>query len=506
MRQRPRMQLQRGAGSRELTTKKYKADNKKNIYNGKSDIDAPIKGPFIIAPSRDESRGRDDGDFNSALSELQETNIENEITIQHLREQLLHLSLEREAERNMSDELKKCMADEKKKCEDLIRREREGFVDASRNQQKEIDKWARRARELQEKCNRAGNRAGSNVDLSENIKVLVSSLDDAKKTEEYYERKLMDLKAEKEEEHQNLMQDVEKANLDLKEAHNVCSTLKQEIDMLRHALDELSSMKGQDEGTAQLPLWLDASHPAGLKDTKASHYEESGAKLGDFTRPSLHSDSLESFENFQKDLLTLMMDDPGMVHSLSANLGPCNICHNQSHPSLRCPMLTEEHLEDDIKTRMEELKNELEIQKQQRRQQKDIERKQQKSSIGQTPSDDGSLLEQNEVAEELASDSEENAAPSRSRLEINATAQATKRVPFAKSAPINAIVGRDLPNPGNCSDVAKKSNDPKGWDFTKKRQDPEGWDFTANGKCTKENVERGHWRKCLVISPKENAE
>mmetsp|Transcript_43527 Transcript_43527/g.74283 ORF Transcript_43527/g.74283 Transcript_43527/m.74283 type:complete len:833 (-) Transcript_43527:173-2671(-) len=140
----------------------------------------------------------------------------------------------------------------------------------------------------------------------------------------------------------------------------------------------------------------DASHPAVLQDTKASHHEESDAKLGGFTRPSLHSDSLESLENdsfrsaysthdFQKDLRTLMMDDPGMVHSLSANLGPCNICLNQSHPTLRCPMFTEEHLDVDIKTRMEELKNELEMQTQQQRQQKYIERKQQKSAVGQTP-------------------------------------------------------------------------------------------------------------------------
>jgi len=62
----------------------------------------------------------------------------------------------------------------------------------------------------------------------------------------------------------------------------------------------------------------------------------------------------------------------------------------------------------------------------------------------------------------------------------------TSEHPFAKSAPINVIVGGDLPDPGNCSDVAKKRND------------PEGWDFTANGKCGKGNIGRGHWRNCLV--------
>lgn len=56
-----------------------------------------------------------------------------------------------------------------------------------------------------------------------------------------------------------------------------------------------------------------------------------------------------------------------------------------------------------------------------------------------------------------------------------------------KSNTINVIAGGNLPDPGNCSDIAIDKNDPPG-----------SWDFTGNGACGKGTVGNGFWKNCLV--------
>lgn len=56
-----------------------------------------------------------------------------------------------------------------------------------------------------------------------------------------------------------------------------------------------------------------------------------------------------------------------------------------------------------------------------------------------------------------------------------------------KAAAINVIAGGNLPDPGNCSDIAINTNKPSG-----------SWDFTATGACGKGSAGNGIWKNCLV--------
>jgi hypothetical protein len=56
-----------------------------------------------------------------------------------------------------------------------------------------------------------------------------------------------------------------------------------------------------------------------------------------------------------------------------------------------------------------------------------------------------------------------------------------------QSRGINVIVASNLPDPGNCSDVAIDTNDPPG-----------SWDFTHAGACGKGASGDGYWHNCFV--------
>ena len=93
----------------------------------------------------------------------------------------------------------------------------------------------------------------------------------------------------------------------------------------------------------------------------SSESDDSFDSIANFLDPPT-SQNNETIQLLQNDLLTLLMSNPAMIHSLSANLGPCTICDDPNHPTLRCRMLTEENLKGGMRRRLEELKKELEAQ------------------------------------------------------------------------------------------------------------------------------------------------
>mmetsp|Transcript_27891 Transcript_27891/g.59492 ORF Transcript_27891/g.59492 Transcript_27891/m.59492 type:complete len:1002 (-) Transcript_27891:169-3174(-) len=77
-------------------------------------------------------------------------------------------------------------------------------------------------------------------------------------------------------------------------------------------------------------------------------------------------DSTAMINSLQNDLMGLMMNNPTMVHSLSSNQGPCDICQHDDHATLRCRVLTDEQVSQKVLGRLIQSKQRLEKEQQAR--------------------------------------------------------------------------------------------------------------------------------------------
>ena len=92
------------------------------------------------------------GEILELLADLQETNLQNETTIQHLQAALVELTHERDGEHKKSNKLMKIMARHRTEWEDEIQQERKGFADVSHKHKKEIERWKRKVQKLGKRC------------------------------------------------------------------------------------------------------------------------------------------------------------------------------------------------------------------------------------------------------------------------------------------------------------------------------------------------------------------
>eukprot|EP00581_Thalassiosira_minuscula_P006908 CAMPEP_0183703564 /NCGR_PEP_ID=MMETSP0737-20130205/1268_1 /TAXON_ID=385413 /ORGANISM="Thalassiosira miniscula, Strain CCMP1093" /LENGTH=760 /DNA_ID=CAMNT_0025930343 /DNA_START=191 /DNA_END=2473 /DNA_ORIENTATION=- len=136
--------------------------------------------------------------------------------------------------------------------------------------------------------------------MREEFEVLQEALDKADQAEEYYEQELMGLIEAKEQECRRLMEDIEKAKRNQKEAYQTCEILQREIDYLRLKLKESPNGREQDEDTASLSLSSNDEVSSSKENATASEFEsnagddgnEYGYLSGGFERELLHQRDL----------------------------------------------------------------------------------------------------------------------------------------------------------------------------------------------------------------------
>ena len=120
----------------------------------------------------------------------------------------------------------------------------------------------------------------------------------------------------------NLQSEIARLNTENEEAYEVLRTLQQEIELLRSQAKTKTQPKS--------------------RTVKEEEEQEDQIIKADRT--------------LQQDLMSILLNNPSEVKSLSSNTGPCHICNNEDHPTLRCSFLNATRMPSTIHHRLNALK------------------------------------------------------------------------------------------------------------------------------------------------------
>jgi len=131
----------------------------------------------------------------------------------------------------------------------------------------------------------------------------------------------------KEKENDNLSE-IARLNAENEEAYEVLRILQQEIELLRNQAKTKTSSKS--------------------RTVKKEEQREEERNQED--------QIIKADRTLQQDLMSTLLNNPSEVKSLSSNTGPCHICNNEDHPTLRCSFLNATRMPSTIYNRLNVLK------------------------------------------------------------------------------------------------------------------------------------------------------
>jgi len=133
----------------------------------------------------------------------------------------------------------------------------------------------------------------------------------------------------KEKENDSLQSEIARLNTENEEAYEVLRILQQEIELLRNQAKAKTSSKSKPQ-------------------TNSSAEKEEEREQED--------QIIKADRTLQQDLMSILLNNPSEVKSLSSNTGPCHICNNEDHPTLRCSFLNATMIPTTIHDRFKALK------------------------------------------------------------------------------------------------------------------------------------------------------
>ena len=133
----------------------------------------------------------------------------------------------------------------------------------------------------------------------------------------------------KDKENDNLQSEIARLNAENEEAYEVLKILQQEIELLRNQAKTKTSSKSKPR-------------PNSSAEKEEERKQEDQIIKADRT--------------LQQDLMSILLNNPSEVKSLSSNTGPCHICNNEDHPTLRCSFLNATRIPTTIHHRLTALK------------------------------------------------------------------------------------------------------------------------------------------------------
>jgi len=131
----------------------------------------------------------------------------------------------------------------------------------------------------------------------------------------------------KEKENDNLSE-IARLNAENEEAYEVLRILQQEIELLRNQAKAKTFSKSKPQ-------------------TNSSAEEQEQEQ---------EDQIIKADRTLQQDLMSILLNNPSEVKSLSSNTGPCHICNNEDHPTLRCSFLNATRIPTTIHHRLNALK------------------------------------------------------------------------------------------------------------------------------------------------------
>ena len=131
----------------------------------------------------------------------------------------------------------------------------------------------------------------------------------------------------KEKENDNLQSEIERLNAENEEAYEVLKILQQEIELLRNQAKAKTSSKSRT-----------------VKEEQQQEERDQEDQI------------IKADRTLQQDLMSILLNNPSEVKSLSSNTGPCHICNNEDHPTLRCSFLNATRIPTTIHQRLKGLK------------------------------------------------------------------------------------------------------------------------------------------------------
>jgi len=129
----------------------------------------------------------------------------------------------------------------------------------------------------------------------------------------------------KEKENDSLQSEIARLNTENEEAYEVLRILQQEIELLRNQTKAKTTPKARTE-----------------KEEDEEEQQE--------------DQIIKADRKLQQDLMSILLNNPSEVKSLSSNTGPCHICNNVDHPTLRCTFLNATRIPSTIHHRLKVLK------------------------------------------------------------------------------------------------------------------------------------------------------
>ena len=135
----------------------------------------------------------------------------------------------------------------------------------------------------------------------------------------------------KEKENDNLQSEITRLNAENEEAYEVLRTLQREIELLRSQAKNKTKAKTSSKSRT---------------DKEEQQQEERDQE----------DQMIKADRTLQQDLMSILLNNPSEVKSLSSNTGPCHICNNEDHPTLRCSFLNATRIPTTIHQRLKGLK------------------------------------------------------------------------------------------------------------------------------------------------------
>jgi len=135
--------------------------------------------------------------------------------------------------------------------------------------------------------------------------------------------------APKEKENDNLQSEIARLNTENEEAYEVLKILQQEIELLRNQAKAKTSSKSKPQ-----------SNSSAEKEEEREQEDQ----------------IIKADRTLQQDLMSILLNNPSEVKSLSSNTGPCHICNNEDHPTLRCSFLNATRIPITIHDRLNAIK------------------------------------------------------------------------------------------------------------------------------------------------------
>ena len=129
---------------------------------------------------------------------------------------------------------------------------------------------------------------------------------------------------ETEKDENNLHSEIARLNTENEEAYEALTLLEQEIELLRNQAKTKTTSKSRTD-----------------QEEQEEREQEDQIIKADRT--------------LQQDLMSILLNNPSEVKSLSSNTGPCHICNNENHPTLRCSFLNATRIPSTIHHRLKVL-------------------------------------------------------------------------------------------------------------------------------------------------------